>query len=343
MKAVVFYEHGDPSVLRLEDVPTPRPGPGEALVAVKAAAINHLDLWVRRGGPAFAKLPKPHVGGSDAAGVVAELGPGVSGPAAGTRVAVDPGISTAEDEWTRRGEDSVSPGYRILGESLWGGCAEYLLVPASNLYPIPDGLSFEQAAAAGLVFLTAWRMLIHRVNLRPAETVAIVGAGGGVNSAALQIAKLAGATVYAITSTPQKMEQARALGADEVINYRAEDWSKRLHQLTGRRGVDVVVDNVGQATLPASVRALARGGRLVLVGNTSGHEAQLDTRYLFSKQISLIGSTMGSHQDYRAVLDLIVAGRLRPIVDSVLPLAETRTAHERLERGEQFGKIVLAP
>jgi NADPH:quinone reductase-like Zn-dependent oxidoreductase len=201
----------------------------------------------------------------------------------------------------------------------------------------------EQAAAAPLVFLTAWRMLIHRAALKPGESVAIVGAGGGVNSAALQIAKLAGATVYAITSSEEKMEKARGLGADYTINYREEDWSKRLYQLTGKRGVDVVVDNVGQATLMASIRSLVRGGRLVLVGNTSGHDTRLDTRYLFSKQVSLIGSTMGNHEDFRTVMRLIVEGRLKAIVDCVLPLAEARAAHERLEGGLQFGKVVLAP
>jgi NADPH:quinone reductase-like Zn-dependent oxidoreductase len=343
MKALVFYTHGTPEVLEYADVPTPEAGAGEALVALGACAINHLDLWVRRGGPAFDKLPKPHIGGSDGAGVIAALGAGVTGWEVGDRVAVDPGVSLSEDEWTRRGEDSVSPGYGILGEHRSGTLAEYIAVPARTLYRLPENFPFEQAAAAPLVFLTAWRMLIHRAGLRPGETVAIVGAGGGVNTAAIQIARLAGAVVYAITSTPEKMEKALALGADYVINYKSEDWSKAVFQMTGKRGADVVVDNVGQATLMASIRALARGGRLVTVGNTTGAKVEIDNRYLFGKQISLIGSTMGSHEDFRRVMDLIVTGRLRPVIDRVLPLEEGRAAHEALERGEQFGKVVLTP
>jgi NADPH:quinone reductase-like Zn-dependent oxidoreductase len=343
MRAALFHEHGGPEVLRVAEVPVPQPGPGEALVAVAACALNHLDLWVRRGGPAFERLPKPHVGGADVAGTVVALGEGVTGWAPGARVVLDPGLTKAEDEWTRRGEDSVSPGYEILGEERWGGLAEYIAIPARNLVGMPDEYPFEPAAAAPLVYLTAWRMLVHRAALGTGETVAIVGAGGGVNSAAIQIARLVGATVFAITSTPEKMEKARALGADHVVNYRAEDWSKAVFHLTAKRGVDVVVDNVGKATLMASVRALARGGRLVVVGNTSGPLAELDLRYLFRKQISLIGSTMGSHQDFERVMGLVFGGQLRPVVDRVLPLEQIGEAHAVLERGEQFGKVVLVP
>jgi NADPH:quinone reductase-like Zn-dependent oxidoreductase len=333
--------------MRYGDLPDRQPGSGEALVRVKAVALNHLDLWVRRGGPAFERLPKPHVGGADVAGAVAAYGAGygerATGLAIGTRVVLDPGLLTGEDEWTRRGEDSLSPHYHILGEEAWGGCAEYVTVPAINLLPIPDGFGFAQAAAPALVFLTAWRMLVKRAQVQAGETVAIIGAGGGVNSAAIQICKHLGATVYAITSTPEKMDKAKQLGADRVINYTTEDWSKAVFTATGKRGVDVVVDNVGAPTWTPSIRALARGGRLVTVGGTGGPVVEMDLRLVFRKQISLLGSTMGSRQDFREVMSLIFAGKLEPVIDRVMPLAEGRRAHELLERGEQFGKIVLEP
>jgi len=275
---------------------------------------------------------------------VAALGEGVTGWEVGQRVVVDPGISTREDEFTRRGEHSLSPGYVILGEQVRGGQAEYVAVPASNLMPLPEGWDFPQAAAPLLVSLTAWRMLIHRAKLRAGESVLIVGAGGGVNSMAIQIAKLAGATVYALTSSEEKMEKARELGADVVLNYREDPkWSKTLHRMTDRRGVDVVVDNVGQATLAQSMRAVARGGRIVIVGNTSGPKAEIDIRFIFGKQLSIIGSTMGTHQDFRDVMGLVWTGRLKPVVDRVMGLSEGKKAFEILERGEQFGKIVLVP
>ena len=343
MKALCFYEHGELDVLQYTDVPDPEPGPGQVLIRVRACALNHLDIWIRRGWPGL-KLEMPHWTGADVAGEIAALGEGVSGWEVGQRVVADPGISTREDEFTRRGEHSLSPGYVILGEQVRGGQAEYVAVPASNLMEIPEGWDFPQAAAPLLVSLTAWRMLIHRAKLRVGESVLIVGAGGGVNSMAIQIAKLAGATVYALTSTEEKMEQARELGADVVLNYREDpQWSRTIYQLTGRRGVDVVVDNVGKATLAQSMRAVARGGRIVIVGNTSGPEAQIDIRFIFGKQISIIGSTMGTHQDFRDVMGLVWAGKLKPVVDRVMPLSEGKRAFEVLERGEQFGKIVLTP
>jgi len=343
MKALCFYEHGDLDVLRYDDVPDPEPGPGQVLLRVRACALNHLDVWVRRGWPGL-DLPKPHWTGADIAGEIVALGEGVSGWKVGQRVVVDPGVSTVEDEFTRRGEASLSPGYLIRGEQIRGGQAGLIAVEASGLMAMPDGWDFPQAAAPLLVSLTAWRMLIHRARLRAGESVLIVGAGGGVNSMAIQIAKLAGATVYALTSSEEKMEKARALGADVVLDYRADSqWSKTLFKMTDRRGVDVVVDNVGQATINDSMRAVCRGGRIVIVGNTSGPQAQIDIRFIFGKQISLIGSTMGSHQDFRDVTALLWAGKLRPVVDRIMPLAEGRAAFELLERGEQFGKIVLVP
>lgn len=343
MKALCFFEHGDLDVLQYTEVPRPIPSAGEVLVRVRATALNHLDVFLRRGWPGL-KLPMPHWGGSDVAGEVAELGEGVSGWKVGQRVVVDPGITTQGDEFTRQGEDSVSPGYVILGEDIRGGHAEFVAVPAENLMAMPEGWEFPAAAAPLLVSLTAWRMLVRRAGLRAGESVLIVGAGGGVNSMAIQIAKLAGARVYALTSTEAKMQEARELGADFVINYREDPaWSKTIYTMTGRRGVDVVVDNVGQATLAQSMRTVVRGGRIVMVGNTSGPHAEVDIRYIFGKQISLIGSTMGNHQDFRDVMGLIWSGKLKPVVDRVLPLSEGKRAVEALESGEKFGKIVLTP
>ncbi len=341
MKAIGFTEHGDINKMALLNLPKPKPGPGEALIAVKASAYNRLDIWVRQGWPGL-NLNLPHISGSDGTGVVAALGPDTSGAAVGTRVAIDPGINLYPDEFTQRGQHSLSPGYKILGEHIPGAHAEYVVVPVQNLLPLPDGVSFAAAAAAGLVYLTAWRMLIHRARIRAGESVLILGAGGGVNSAAIQISKLAGCTVYATTSSAAKMAQAESLGADVVLNYQSNpDWAKTIYKLTRKQGVDVVVDNVGAATLPASLRAVKRGGRIVVVGNTSGPKTQLDIRFLFTKQISLIGSTMGSHSDYRQVMNLVFSGALKPVIHTVMPLEEGVEAMALLERGEQFGKVVL--
>ncbi len=342
MKALCFFEHGDLEVMQYTDVPDPAPGPGEVLVQVKACALNHLDIWVRRGWPGL-KLAMPHWGSADVAGVVAGLGEGVTGWQLGQRVVVDPGLSHTEDEFTRRGEDSLSPGYRILGEQVRGGAAEYVVVPARNLLAMPENLDYPAAAAPLLVGLTAWRMLIHRAGLRAGESVLVLGAGGGVNSMAIQIARLAGATVYAVTSSAQKVARALELGADVVLDRSQVDWGREIYRLTGKRGVDVVVDNVGSATLNVSMRAVARGGRIVIVGNTSGPYAEIDIRFIFAKQISLIGSTMGSHQDFLDVTALLWAGKLEPVIDRVMPLSQGREAFAIMERGEQFGKIVLVP
>jgi NADPH:quinone reductase-like Zn-dependent oxidoreductase len=343
MKALVFYEHGDLDKLQITQVPRPVPGPGEVLVEVKASALNHLDIWVRRGWPGL-KLTMPHILGADGAGVVAALGEGVTGIEVGTGCAIDPGVNRYQDDYTRRGLDSVSPGYYIIGEHAPGFHAEYAVVPATGLLPLPDGVDFVTAAAASLVFLTAWRMLIHQARLRPGESVLIFGAGGGVNTAAIQIAKFAGCQVYATTSSQAKMGKARELGADVVLNYHDDpEWSRTIYRLTGKRGVDVVLDNVGQATWSDSLRAVARGGRILTVGNTSGPVAQTDIRFIFGKQISIIGSTMGSHQDFRDVMAFVFNGTFKPVVDRVMPLDQGIEAMRVLERGEQFGKIVLQP
>lgn len=342
MKALYFNKHGGPEEMRFGEVDNLVAKPGYVQVKVHACALNRLDIWVREGWPAL-KLPMPHWCGADVAGEIAMLGKGVTGFQVGQRVVVDPGITTEEDAFTGRGLDSVSPGYHILGEQVRGGAAEYVAVPARNLLRLPDNIDYPEAAAPLLTGLTAWRMLIHQARLRAGESVLILGAGGGVNTMAIQIAKLAGARVYVVAGNARKAEAAENLGADVVIDRSEEDWGEIVYTMTAHKGVDVVVDNVGADTLPASIRAVSRGGRIVIVGNTSGPEVNLDLRYLFQKQISLIGSTMGSHQDFRKVMSLLWTNRLKPVIDSTFPLSEGKKAYERLENGEHFGKIVLIP
>lgn len=342
MKALFFDRHGGLDVICYGDVPDPEPGPGEVLLEVRACALNHLDIWVRRGWPGL-KLAMPHWGGADVAGVIRALGAGVKGWTDGQRVIVDPGISTTADEYTRRGHDSVSGGYHILGEHCRGGLAQFVAVPSANLTPMQEDQDFAEAAAPLLVTLTAWRMLIHRGKLKAGESVLVVGAGGGANSMAIQIASLAGAKVYVVASNGEKAARALELGAHIAIDRSATEWVREMHKLTGGRGVDLVVDNVGAATLNSSMKVVARGGRIVIIGNTSGPLVEIDVRYIFSKQISLIGSTMGSHQDFRDITALLGEKRLKPVIDCTMPLSGGREAFAMMERGEQFGKIVLIP
>ncbi len=327
-------------MLRIEEVPAPEPGPGEARVRVRAAALNHLDLFVRRGLPI--EIPLPHIGGSDIAGEIDVLGPGVDEWTTGQRVVVNPSLSCGRCDACVRGDEPLCPQFRILGEHVDGGFAEFITVPAINLYRLPEDVPWERAAAAPLTFVTAWRGLVSRARLRPAETVLVTGASGGVATAAIAIARHIGATVYAITSTPH-VDRVRGLGAGEVFDRNQEGHRRQLWEKTGKRGVDVVFDAVGEATWMENLRALARGGRMIVYGATSGPHATTDVRYIFWKQVEIVGTTMGSHSEFRAVMDLVFRGALQPVVDRVFPLERIREAHERLERGEQFGKIVVVP
>lgn len=341
MKAAIFHDFGDPSVVRIEDVPRPSPGPGEVLVEVRAAAMNHLDLWVRRGLPI--EITMPHIGGSDIAGVVAELGEGVEDWAGGERVVVNPSLWCGECEWCRRGEHSMCLTFRLLGEHTNGGFAEFVAVPARNLHGIPDGYPFEKAAALPVSYQTAWRAIMTRAAVRKGEDVLVLGASGGTAAACVQIASRAGARVFAVTSGAENVERVRALGADVVYDRDEVDFSRQVYADTGKRGVDVVVENVGQATWKGSVRALAKGGRLVTFGATTGATVETDVRLVFWNQLQIIGTTMANRTEFQAVLDVAFAGELEPVVDSVLSLDQIREAHERLEAGGQFGKIVLTP
>lgn len=340
MKALVFYEHGGLENLQYTDIPEPTVGPGDALVQVKAVALNHLDLHTRRGIPGL-KLAMPHIGGSDVAGMVAEVGADVDRNWIGKRVVINPALACGHCSFCRAGEQSLCDYFKILGEHTTGGFAEYITVPAGNLYSIPETYSFADAASVPLAFQTAWRALIGQAKLRPGETVLVVGAGGGVATAAIQIAKLAGAYVYAVTSTAEKEQRARDLGANETINYKTSDFAKEAWSRTAKRGVDVVLENVGPATWAQSIRSLKRGGRLVTFGATTGRMAETDLNLLFFKQLHLIGSTMANFAEFDAAMGQIFSGNLKPVVDRVLPLSEGREAQRLLESGEQFGKIVL--
>lgn len=340
MKAVFFHTHGGPEVLTYGEIPTPEPGPGEVLVRLKAAALNGVDLWVRKGWPGL-KLEYPHVPGADGAGEVAALGAGVSDWAVGERVVINSNLSDGTCEQCLAGNDNLCRRWELLGETRRGTYAEYVALPARNLYRLPQGFAERAAAAAALVFHTAWHSLIRRANLRPGESVLVVGASGGVNTATIQIAKLAGATVYAVGSSAEKLALAESLGADHLIDRSQEpDWSRAIYLLTGKRGVDVVVDNVG-STFPLSFRAARKGGRILTVGNTGGPKVEIDNRFVFGKHLSLIGSSMGTLDDFKTVMELVFAGKLKPVLDRAYPLAEARAAQERLEQGAQLGKITL--
>ena len=342
MKAVLFRRHGGPEVLECADVPDPAPGPGEVLVRVKACAINHLDRWLREGIPAY-RLALPHIPGADVAGVIERAGAGVTGARAGDRVVLTPGLHCRQCAACRNDQDQGCPSYGIRGAACPGGYAELTVAKAADALPIPDTLSFEAAAAFPLVFLTAWHMLVGRAGLQAGETVLVQAAGSGVGHAAIQIAKRFQATVYATVGSDAKIPKARALGADAVLNYQRERVDERIKALTSGRGVNVVVEHVGPQTWEGSVKVLARGGRLVTCGATTGASVPLDLRYVFSRQLTLLGSMMGTHAELLAVLELVKAHTLWPMIDTAFPLCDARQAHERLASRDVFGKLLLFP
>ena len=338
MKTARFHQHGDPSVIRFEDAPDPLPAPGRAIVRVRACALNHLDLWQRRGLDRV-RIPLPHISGSDVAGDV--IDPGGGTVPAGTRVMLQPGLSCGACDDCRAGRDNLCASYDVLGLLSDGGYAEYVSVPVGNLIPIPDHVAFTDAAAFPLTFLTAWHMLVTLAKLQSGDRVLVLAGGSGVGQAAIQIARAFGAWVFA-TSGPAKLERTRALGADEVFDHYESDYAQKIKALTGGRGVDIVVEHVGHATWDRSIRSLARGGRLVTCGSTTGPRAELNLTQLFARQLQLLGSYMGEKRELLAAAPLFFDGTLRPVIDEVMPLSEAAAAHERLEAGRQFGKIVLS-
>lgn len=340
MKAVRIHEHGGPEVLRYEDVSVPEIARDEVLIRVKACALNYLDLWARRGIPG---ITLPLIPGCDVAGVIEEVGQDAKGWSQGERVVINPGVSCGDCEYCRQGEDPLCHSYYIIGEHVDGGYAEFVKVPARNLMSIPQGFSFEEAAAAPLVFQTAWRALISRARVRPGEDVLILGAAGGVGTACVQIAKLAGARVFAAASTDEKLRRLRELGADMLINHTDKDFAREIWQLTNKRGVDVVIDSVGEATWQKSLRSLARNGRLVTFGATTGPTPPTDIRLVFWRQLQIIGTTMGNRKEVADVMKLIWERKLKPVVHRVFPLKEAAKAQQLMENRQQVGKIILVP
>ncbi|MBI3724984.1 zinc-binding dehydrogenase [bacterium] len=344
MRCVVVREHGPGTdVLRFEERPVPEPGPGEARIRVAACAMNHLDTWVRRGVPGHT-FPLPIVPGCDIAGTVDALGAGVANARVGDRVAVAPGVSCGACRACLSGSDHLCRSYGILGEHRDGGYAEAVIVPARNLIPIADSMTFPEAASISLVFLTAWHMLVLRSELRPGEDVLVHAAGSGIGTAAIQIAKLWGARrIIASASTKAKLDRARELGATHLVNYTETDLSAEVKKITGKQGVDVVLEHTGAATWESSMRSVKWAGRIVLCGATSGPDVKLDLRPVFFKSLSILGSTMGSQGELREIWEHVRAGALKPVVDVVWPLERVRDAHERMAKREQIGKIVLTP
>ncbi len=341
MKAILFHRHGGPEVLEYSDFAEPQLVAGQVLVRLKAAALNRLDIWVRNGWPGI-KLEYPHIPGADGAGEIAEIAEGVTGWAIGERVVINPNLGCGHCPACQAGWDNRCQEWHLLGESVRGTYAQYAAVPAASLYRLPAGFDQHTAAAAALVYLTAWHSLITRARLQAGESVLVVGASGGVNTASIQIARLAGATVYVVGANSEKLAVAEALGADVLIDRsKDENWSKAIFALTNRRGVDIIVDNVG-STYAQSFRAAARGGRILTVGNSGGPKIEIDNRLIFGKHLSIVGSTMGTKADFATVMDLVFAGKLKPVLDRTFPLSEAAAAQERLEQGAQLGKITLA-
>ena len=342
MRAVIFEQHGGPDVLKLADVRDPAIKPNEVLVEVRACALNHLDVWARGGLPGI-KIPLPHILGNDVAGIVRQAGDVVTWVGPGDEVLLQPGVSCGHCEYCVAGRDNFCEEYDIIGYGRDGGYAQLVAVPGVNVIPKPRNLSWEEAAAVPLVTLTAWHMLVTRAAIQPGESVLVHAAGSGVGSVAIQIAKLFGARVIATASSDAKLSKARELGADEAINYSSDDWPKQVKRLTDGKGVDVVFEHTGAATWPGSLVSLKNGGRLVTCGATSGYDARTDLRQVFYRQLSILGSFMGSKAELLAAMKFVETGQIRPVIDRTLPLAEARRAHELMEDRAQFGKLVLVP
>jgi NADPH:quinone reductase-like Zn-dependent oxidoreductase len=340
MKAAAIGEYGDLDVLQVTEVAEPSPGPGEVVVKVSCAGLNHLDIWVRKGRPGT-RLKMPHVLGSDAVGVVAAVGENVESPRVGEQVVIYPGLACGRCEFCLRGEDSLCMSFGIIGLGRPGTFAEQVVVPAGNCRPKPPHMSDEEAGGFTLTYVTAWRMLMTRAQLRPGESVLIHGIGGGVAVSALQLAKLAGAEVFVTSSSNEKLSRAKSLGADHTINYQKEDVVEWIRRHKGDRGVDVVVDSVGAATWPLDFQCVRKGGRIVLCGVTTGAQAETNLRTLYWNQLNVLGSTLGSMEDFRQVLDAANVNKLRPVIDEVFPLDRAREAMAKMEADRQFGKIVL--
>lgn len=342
MKAAVFKRHGGPEVLEYTDVSEPDVRANEVLVEVRACALNHLDIFVRNGMPGI-EIPLPHILGNDVAGVVREVGELVNWVKPGDEVMVQPGVSCGHCEACLSGQDNLCRDYDIVGYRRNGGYAELVSVPGVNILPKLSVLSWEEAAALPLVTLTAWHMLVTRAKVQPGEDVLVHAAGSGVGSIAIQLAKLLGARVITTASSDEKLAKASELGADVTINYTREDWPKEVRRLTGRKGVDVVVEHTGAATWPGSIAALKNNGRLVTCGATSGFDARTDLRQVFYRHLTLLGSFMGSKGELLEAMKFVAAGKIRAVVDRVLPLSEARQAHELIEDRAQFGKVILKP
>ncbi len=342
MKAVIFNQHGGPEVLHSADAPDPKPKANEVLVEVRACALNHLDVWVRGGLPGI-QIPLPHILGNDIAGVVREIGELVTWIKIGDEVMLQPGVSCGHCAECLAGRDNLCPEYDILGYRRPGGYAELVTAPAVNAIPKPKKLTWEEAAAVPLVTVTAWHMLVTRANVQPGENVLVHAAGSGVGSIGIQLAKLRGARVIATAGSEEKLAKARELGADEVVDYTNSDWPKEVKRLTNRKGVDVVFEHTGAATWPGSIASLKNSGRLVTCGATSGFDARTDLRQVFYRQLSILGSFMGSKAELLEAMPFIESGAIKPIVDRVMPLAEAPRAHELMEDRAQFGKLVLIP